>query len=111
MMDEKEIKEYMELSDKADSKEITFDELLKLNEFHVLFLSTSYHKVMENQEKQQELEETVELVSAALEQTEALNSILSMFIEEQGLADQFKEYLEEGILEFAREGTVPNVIN
>jgi hypothetical protein len=110
-VDEKEINEYKELSDKVDSKEITFNELLKLNEFHVRFLRTGYHKVVKSQETQQELEETVELVSAALDQMEAINTILSMFIEEQGLSDEFKEYLDEAIYEFVKEGTHPDLIN
>jgi superfamily II DNA or RNA helicase len=87
-MDEKEIEEYKELSDKVDSNEITFSELLRLNEFHVRFLRTSYHKLIENQEIQGELEESVELFKAAFEEAEAWNKVFATFIEEQGLTDE-----------------------
>jgi hypothetical protein len=110
-MDEKEIEEYKELSDKVDSNEVTFSELLRLNEFHVRFLRTSYHKLIENQEIQGELEESVELFKAAFEEAEAWNKVFTTFIEEQGLTDALSVFLDEAFNDAVREGLLPNIMN
>lgn len=78
-MNENEVREYMELSDKADKGEISYEDLTKLNKFHQRFLQNCYCIAKESQKE--------------LEESEALIMLLTTFIDEQDIEDEFKEYL------------------
>lgn len=111
MMNDQELKEYQELAAKAEAEQISYEELTRLNELHVVFLQFCYDSALKNAEEQQEIKESFELIQESLDENDSLNAVLIAFIEEKGLTDEFNEFFNTAIDEAIEEITGSNVVH
>lgn len=92
-MNENELTEYQKLAEKSETESLTNEELTRLNQLHVIFLGICYDSALKNAEEQKEIKDSLSLINQTLDERELLNTLLSMFIEDKGLADEFNEFL------------------
>lgn len=83
-------KEYLELTEIAKQRELSYEELSRVNELHVDIVVQCFEASMEIQDK-------FDLLKQAWHDTETLNKACTEFLEEKGLTTEFVAFLKEAL--------------
>ena len=102
-MDEQDYEEYSSLVSKFETEQLSYEELRRLNELHVIFIRKCYQTALESEEVQAEMRND-------LDEYSLVSTVLLNFIDEQGLTEEMQDYFNASIDEVVEESMNANIV-
>jgi hypothetical protein len=98
-----EFQEYSSLIAKSETEQLSYEELQRLNELHILFIQQCYQNALNSEEVQTEMRKEID-------EYYLVTTVLLNFIDEQGLTDAMQDYFNATIDEVVEKSMTADMV-